>query len=35
MQAKVLQKARRRDKQRQEIANYRRAKSTIERFGTE
>ena len=33
MQSKVLQEARKRDKQRQKIANYRRAKSMIERFG--
>ena len=33
MQTKVLQEARKRDKQRQEIANYRRAKSMIDRFG--
>lgn len=33
IQSKVLQEARKRDKQRQKIANYRRAKSMIERFG--
>ena len=33
VQSKVLQEARKRDEQRQEIANYRRAKSMIERFG--
>lgn len=33
IQSKVLQEARKRDEQRQEIANYRRAKSMIERFG--
>jgi hypothetical protein len=33
MQPKVLQEARKRDQQRQKIANYRRAKSMIERFG--
>lgn len=32
-QPKVLQEARQRDRQRQKIANYRRAKSMIERFG--
>ena len=35
IQSKVLQEARKRDKQRQKIANYRRAKSMIERFGSE
>ncbi|MCC0178083.1 hypothetical protein I4641_13945 [Waterburya agarophytonicola K14] len=35
MQSKVLQEARKRDRQRQKIANYRRAKSMIERFGGE
>ena len=35
IQSKVLQEARKRDKQRQKIANYRRAKSMIERFGTD
>ena len=35
VQSKVLQEARKRDKQRQKIANYRRAKSMIERFGEE
>ena len=35
IQSKVLQEARTRDKQRQKIANYRRAKSMIERFGSE
>lgn len=35
MQSKVLQEARKRDKQRQKIANYRRAKSMIERFGSD
>ena len=35
IQSKVLQEARKRDKQRQKIANYRRAKSMIERFGKE
>ena len=35
IQSKVLQEARQRDKQRQKIANYRRAKSMIERFGSE
>lgn len=35
IQSKVLQEARKRDKQRQKIANYRRAKSMIERFGRE
>ena len=35
IQTKVLQEARKRDKQRQKIANYRRAKSMIERFGSE
>ena len=34
IQSKVLQEARKRDKQRQKIANYRRAKSMIERFGS-
>ncbi len=33
MQTKVLQEARKRDQHRQEIANYRRAKSMIDRFG--
>jgi hypothetical protein len=33
IQPKVLQEARKRDQQRQNIANYRRAKSMIERFG--
>jgi hypothetical protein len=33
IQSKVLQEARKRDQQRQTIANYRRAKSMIERFG--
>lgn len=32
-QSKVLQEARKRDEQRQKIANHRRAKSMIERFG--
>ena len=35
IQSKVLQEARKRDRQRQKIANYRRAKSMIERFGSE
>ena len=35
IQSKVLREARKRDKQRQKIANYRRAKSMIERFGSE
>ena len=35
IQSKVLAEARKRDKQRQKIANYRRAKSMIERFGNE
>jgi hypothetical protein len=35
MQPKVLQEARKRDRQRQKIANYRRAKSMIERFGSD
>lgn len=35
IQSKVLLEARKRDKQRQKIANYRRAKSMIERFGSE
>lgn len=34
IQSKVLQEARKRDQQRQTIANYRRAKSMIERFGS-
>lgn len=33
IQSKVLHEARKRDQQRQTIANYRRAKSMIERFG--
>ena len=33
IQSKVLQEARKRDEQRQKIANHRRAKSMIERFG--
>jgi hypothetical protein len=33
MQDKVLREARKRDGQRQKLANYRRAKSMIERFG--
>ena len=35
IQSKVLQEARKRDQQRQKIANYRRAKSMIERFGSD
>ena len=35
IQSKVLAEARKRDRQRQKIANYRRAKSMIERFGNE
>jgi hypothetical protein len=35
IQSKVLQEARQREQQRQKIANYRRAKSMIERFGSE
>ena len=35
IQSKVLQEARKRDQQRQKIANYRRAKLMIERFGSE
>jgi hypothetical protein len=35
MQSKVLQEARKRDGQRQKLANYRRAKSMIERFNGE
>ncbi|AFZ37977.1 hypothetical protein Sta7437_4515 (plasmid) [Stanieria cyanosphaera PCC 7437] len=35
IQSKVLAEARQRDRQRQKIANYRRAKSMIERFGNE
>ena len=34
LQLKVLKEARRRDEQRRKIANYRRAKSMIEKFGT-
>ena len=35
IRSKVLAEARKRDRQRQKIANYRRAKSMIERFGNE
>ena len=35
IQSKVLLEARKRDQQRQKIANYRRAKSMIERFGSD
>lgn len=35
IQSKVLTEARKRDKRRQKIANYRRAKSMFERFGSE